>query len=55
MKIYIGVSAGRDISESTKARDYNLRTFMDFQNIKTCFPKLSALNTRARYMKSKSK
>ena len=40
MKIRIGVSVGKDISESTEARDQNLHTLMNFQIIETCFPKL---------------
>ena len=39
MKIRIGVSVGKDISESTQAGDLNLRTLMDFQNIERYFPK----------------
>ena len=40
MKIRIGVSVGKDISESTEAGDQNLHTLMNFQIVETYFPKL---------------
>ena len=52
MKIRIGVSVGKDMSESMQARDQNLRTLMDFQNIKTYFPKLKFTEHESSYSSS---
>ena len=40
MKICIGGSLGKDISELMQVGDQNLPTSMDFQNIETYFPKV---------------
>ena len=56
MKIHIGVSVGKDISEEKQAGDQNLCMLMDFQNIETYFPKLKFPeheSTYSSFLKSK--
>ena len=56
MKIHIGVSVGKDISEAKQAGDQNLCMLMDFQNIETYFPKLKFPeheSTYSSFLKSK--
>ena len=55
MKIRIGGSVGKDISESTQSGDQNLRTLIDFQNIEIYFPKLKFEHesTYSSFLKSK--